>query len=106
MTATWARCSWRERRVGAANREELRDAIDRITTVERARRRRVPMIERVPMPDPDLDEICRVLGVPRDADAATVKKAYRALAVRHHPDRNPDDAEARRRFDEANHAYA
>ncbi len=54
----------------------------------------------------DLERICRVLGVTRDADAATVKQAYRALAMRYHPDRNPGDAEARTRFDEVNRAYA
>jgi molecular chaperone DnaJ len=46
-----------------------------------------------------------VLGVEKDADAATLKKAYRRLAMKHHPDRNPDDAEAEAKFKEAKEAY-
>jgi len=46
-----------------------------------------------------------VLGVQRDADEATLKKAYRRLAMKHHPDRNPDDAEAELRFKEAKEAF-
>jgi DnaJ-class molecular chaperone len=46
-----------------------------------------------------------VLGVPRTATTAEVKKAYRKLARQHHPDRNPGDAEAERRFKEANEAH-
>jgi len=52
------------------------------------------------------DDVFRALGVPRDADEATVKRAYRALALRNHPDRNPGDAAARTRFDRVNRAYA
>lgn len=47
-----------------------------------------------------------VLGVDRRADAATIKKAFRDLAMRHHPDKNPDDKQAEDRFKEANEAYA
>jgi molecular chaperone DnaJ len=47
-----------------------------------------------------------VLGVERDADAATIKKAYRKLALRFHPDKNPGDAAAEERFKEAAEAYA
>jgi molecular chaperone DnaJ len=47
-----------------------------------------------------------ILGVPRDADPDTLKKAYRALAMRDHPDRNPDDPSAEERFKEASEAYA
>lgn len=47
-----------------------------------------------------------VLGVDKDADAATIKKAYRKLAIKNHPDRNPDDPEAEDRFKEVSEAYA
>ncbi len=46
-----------------------------------------------------------ILGVPRDADPETIKKAYRKLALKYHPDRNPDDPEAETRFKEINAAY-
>ena len=45
------------------------------------------------------------LGVSRDADAAALKKAYRKLAMQFHPDRNPGDEEAEKRFKEVNEAY-
>ena len=47
-----------------------------------------------------------VLGVDRDADDATIKKAYRQLAKKYHPDMNPGDKEAERKFKEASEAYA
>lgn len=47
-----------------------------------------------------------VLGVSRDADAEALKKAYRALALEYHPDRNPDDPGAETKFKEASEAYA
>ena len=46
-----------------------------------------------------------ILGVSRTADAAELKKAYRKLAMQYHPDRNPGDAEAEKRFKEAAEAY-
>ena len=39
-----------------------------------------------------------VLGVAPEADAGAIREAYRRLAKRHHPDLNPGDAEAERRF--------
>ncbi|SKC41831.1 DnaJ C-terminal domain-containing protein [Krasilnikoviella flava] len=46
------------------------------------------------------------LGVPKDADDAAVKKAYRKLARRYHPDQNPGDAAAEAKFKEIGEAYA
>jgi molecular chaperone DnaJ len=46
-----------------------------------------------------------VLGVERNAGADDIKRAYRKLAMQHHPDRNPGDAEAEARFKEAAEAY-
>jgi molecular chaperone DnaJ len=47
-----------------------------------------------------------VLGVGRDAQVDEIKKAYRRLAVKYHPDRNPGDAEAEEQFKLASEAYA
>ncbi len=46
-----------------------------------------------------------LLSVSRDADGATIKSAYRKLAMKYHPDRNPGDAEAERKFKEIGEAY-
>jgi DnaJ-class molecular chaperone len=46
------------------------------------------------------------LGVPRDADADTLKKAFRRLAQESHPDQNPDDPQAEERFKRINQAYS
>lgn len=47
-----------------------------------------------------------VLGVDRNADDAALKKAYRVLAKKYHPDTNPGDKEAEAKFKEASEAYA
>ncbi len=47
-----------------------------------------------------------VLGVERTADETTIKRAYRSLAMRYHPDRNPGDTECVARMKELNEAYA
>ncbi len=47
-----------------------------------------------------------VLGVPRSASDAEIKSAYRKLALKHHPDRNPGDQRAEDTFKEAAEAYA
>ena len=46
-----------------------------------------------------------ILGVNRDADEDAIKKAYRKLAMKHHPDRNPDSKDAEEKFKEAKEAY-
>ncbi|OHC75670.1 MAG: molecular chaperone DnaJ [Rhodospirillales bacterium RIFCSPLOWO2_12_FULL_58_28] len=54
------------------------------------------------MSKPDFYEL---LGIKRNADADDIKKAYRTLAMKHHPDRNPGDADAEKKFKEISHAY-
>ncbi|MFG1488053.1 DnaJ domain-containing protein, partial [Oceanospirillum sp. HFRX-1_2] len=46
-----------------------------------------------------------VLGVSKSDDEKAIKKAYRRLAMKYHPDRNPDDEEAAEKFREATEAY-
>lgn len=48
----------------------------------------------------------KILGVSRDATLDEIKKAYRRLALKYHPDRNPGDKEAEEKFKEINEAYA
>ncbi len=47
-----------------------------------------------------------VLGINKDADEASIKKAYRGLAKKYHPDMNPGNAEAEQKFKEVNEAYS
>ena len=46
-----------------------------------------------------------ILGVAKNASQTELKKAYRKMAMKHHPDRNPDDKEAEEKFKEAKEAY-
>ena len=54
----------------------------------------------------DKRDYYEVIGVSRDADDAAIKKAYRQLAKKYHPDTNPGDKEAEAKFKEASEAYA
>jgi len=54
---------------------------------------------------PTTRDYYEVLGVGKDADAEEIKRAYRRLAMKHHPDRNPGDPEAEALFKEASEAY-
>ena len=52
-----------------------------------------------------IEDPYKILGVSPDASDEEIKRAYRALAKKYHPDRNPGDAEAARKMQEVNAAY-
>ena len=54
----------------------------------------------------DKRDYYEVLGVSKTADDAEIKKAFRALAKKYHPDAHPGDAECEAKFKEAQEAYA
>lgn len=53
----------------------------------------------------DRKDFYEILGIPGDASEEEIKKAYRRMAMKYHPDRNPDDPQAEVRFKEAAEAY-
>lgn len=55
--------------------------------------------------DMEYKDYYKILGVDKKASAADIKKAYRKLAVKYHPDKNPDDKLAEEKFKELNEAY-
>jgi len=57
------------------------------------------------MPAADYKDYYAVLGVGKTASTEEIKKAFRKLAVKYHPDRNPNDKSAEERFKEISEAY-
>lgn len=53
----------------------------------------------------DAEDFYELLGVPRDADPETIKRRYYVLARKMHPDKNPDDPQAKERFQRLAEAY-
>ena len=55
---------------------------------------------------PEKRDYYRVLGIDKAASETEIKKAFRSLARKHHPDKNPDDSEAEMKFKEIQEAFA
>ena len=53
----------------------------------------------------EAEDLYKILGVPRDASAADIKKAYRQLVRKYHPDANPGNRDAEEHFKKINQAY-
>ena len=53
-----------------------------------------------------MKDLYEILGVSKQANNDELKKAYRKLALKYHPDKNPDNQEAEKKFKEAAEAYA
>ena len=51
------------------------------------------------------EDYYKTLGISKGASAAEIKKAYRKMAIKYHPDKNPDDKAAEEKFKEAAEAY-
>jgi len=64
------------------------------------------LIRRIVHDMPQTKDYYDILGVDEDAGQSEIKKAYRSLARKHHPDRNPDDDRAEERFKEIQEAYS
>jgi molecular chaperone DnaJ len=56
-------------------------------------------------PEPEMRDLYEVLGVDRQATASDLKRAYRTLAQKYHPDKNPGDTTAEEKFKEVSNAY-
>ena len=51
------------------------------------------------------EDFYNILGVSKNASDSEIKKAYRKLAIKYHPDKNPDDPKAEEKFKQINESY-